>query len=188
MMKRKKAKFGILICITVILTGMISVSGCSNSTAKKPPPIETVPLSQEQAEATIVADYGWGQVHIGATKQELDAILGEGNSPQKFGTVYFVDYPSIGLQISFSSSDNKVHAMFFYNKQKGSEQFATFFGKTSVGIDWNSSVEQVIEAYGQPHDDIQSTRSGISMRRLVFDGIDFRYENDKMVRIGVPGK
>jgi len=56
--------------------------------------------------------------------------------------------------------------------------------KTDKGIDWNSSPEEVIKAYGKPAEDY----SGPGWRRMVFDGIDFRFENGVMVRIGIPGK
>jgi hypothetical protein len=28
---------------------------------------------------------------------------------------------------------------------------------------------------------------GVTSKRLVFEGIDFRFENEKLVRIGIPG-
>jgi hypothetical protein len=45
----------------------------------------------------------------------------------------------------------------------------------------------VKKAYGQPTAKFSGTDSGGTWKRLVFDGIDFRFENEKMVRIGVPG-
>jgi hypothetical protein len=145
-------------------------------------------LPQTQIDSPIVPGYGWGQVYIGATKQEVDIVLGKGNPPKIYDTVYFVNYPSIGVQISYNKGDNKVRAIFFYNNEKGREEFSPFHGTTSAGIRWGSTVEQVKSAYGKPIDDFKNTLHGISMRRLVFDGIDFRYENEKMVRIGIPGK
>ena|GEM_PF-2534992 len=150
------------------------------------PTIEMLP--QVQPDEAIVAGYGWGEVHLGARKEKLDKILGEGELLDTYSDIYFVDYLAIGLQISFSVNSNEVQAIFFYNNQKSSERFSTFAGKTSTGIDWNSTVEEVIDAYGPPIQDYHGADSGIPWRRLVFDGIDFRFEDNKMVRIAVPGR
>jgi len=50
-------------------------------------------------------------------------------------------------------------------------------------VDWKSSPNDVIKAYGKPKEDYK----GEGWRRMVFDGIDFRWENGVMVRIGIPG-
>ena len=89
--------------------------------------------------------------------------------------------------IRFAESSHKVNAIFFYNKQRRKEHFATSAGKTSKGIDWNSTEAGVIEAYGQPKEDY-SGGFPITWRRMIFEGIDFRFENNVMVRIGIPGK
>ena len=98
---------------------------------------------------------------------------------------YLLNYASKGLQFSFLRSDDKVQAIIFYNKARRFEQFASFKGKTSVGIDWNSPVDQVIKTYGKPIDDISGKNSGGTYRRLVFKGIDFLYEDGRMVRISL---
>jgi len=144
--------------------------------------------SQEQIDAPIVAGYGWGAVHLGATKEEVEAIIGSGDFFAQYSDIYFVDYPSMGLQISFQTSDDKINAIFFYNHQQGSERFATFQGETSTGISWNSSLKEVLSAYGSPILNYQGVNEGIPWVRVGFDGIDFRFENNKMVRISVPGR
>ena len=105
---------------------------------------------KKEREQTIVAGSGWGRVQIGATKSQVAGALGEGQILAKYSNVYFMDYPEKGLQVGFLTKDNTVDAIFFYNKQKGSEYFSTFKGKTSTGIDWNSTAQNVIEAYGKP--------------------------------------
>ena len=56
--------------------------------------------------------------------------------------------------------------------------------KTDKGIEWNATYKEVKKAYGKPKEDYH----GDSWRRVVFKGIDFRFENDVMVRIGIPGE
>jgi hypothetical protein len=81
----------------------------------------------------------------------------------------------------------KVHNMYFYNQQKDSPEFAVFCGQVDRGINWQSSVDDVKRAYGQPAAEFSGTYLGVISKRLVFEGIDFRFENEKMVRIGIPG-
>lgn len=77
-----------------------------------------------------------------------------------------------------------VHGIYFYNGQRDSPEFRVFCGQVDKGINWQSSIEEVKKAYGEPIAEFSG--SGTS-KRLVFDGIDFRFENGKLVRIGVPG-
>lgn len=95
--------------------------------------------------------------------------------------MYFVDYPAKGIQIAYYNSDNAMRNVFFCNKQRDYEKFATFRGKTDMGVDWKSSPKDVLNVYGKP----KESYSGQGWQRVAFDGIDFRWENDVMVRIGV---
>jgi hypothetical protein len=140
---------------------------------------------EEKAEPTIVANRGWGLVQIGATKNRVMAVLGEDPIIAKYTNNYYLDYREKGVQVSFSTKDNKVNAIFFYNKQKDSEHFATFQGKTAAGIGWGSSVQDVIKAYGKPIHEYSGQNGSLPWRRIVFKGIDFRFEYDKMVRIAI---
>jgi len=45
----------------------------------------------------------------------------------------------------------------------------------------------VKRAYGQPTAEFSGSYLGGTWRRLVFAGIDFRFENERMLRIGIPG-
>jgi hypothetical protein len=129
----------------------------------------------------------WGDVRLGASKKTIEKVLGNFPEIDPVGDVYFVDYSEKGIQLSFATKTNKVNAIYFYNKQRRYEHFATFAGKTSKGINWNSTEAEVIEAYGHPKEDY-SGGFPVIWRRMVFEGIDFRFENNVMVRIGIPGK
>jgi hypothetical protein len=128
-----------------------------------------------------------GPVRIGAAANTVDAFLGEGKERSKYPDVYFKDYIPKGVQVSFENSSNTIHAIYFYNKQRGDEEFGFFCGQVNGGINWQSSPEEVKRIYGHPTADFSSTYSGVTWQRLVFAGIDFRFENGKMVRIGIPG-
>jgi len=58
---------------------------------------------------------------------------------------------------------------------------------TNDGINWRSSVDEVKKAYGHPTAEFSGSNAEESWQRLVFDGIDFRFENGKLLRIGIPG-
>jgi len=142
----------------------------------------------DETQPTIVAGEGWGPVRIGAASKTVDAFLGEGQLDSRGSGVYFKDYPQKGVQVSFESTSNTVHAIYFYNGQRGDEQVGVFCGRTSTGVDWQSSVDEVKRVYGRPTADFSGTDLGGNWQRLVFQGIDFRFENGIMVRIGIPGE
>jgi hypothetical protein len=89
--------------------------------------------------------------------------------------------------VSFENDSGTVHNIYFYHGQGDSQEFAVFCGLIDKGISWQSSVEGVKTAYGQPTAEFSGTYLGVVSKRLVFEGIDFRFENEKMVRIGIPG-
>jgi len=152
--------------------------------------ISTLAFAQEsknQNDALIVAGKGWGKVQVDAKREDVEAILGKGEGEEgnkALDDVYFREYPKMGIQVSYTHKENKVVAIFFYNKQRRYENMAKSPVKTEKGIDWSATYEQVKKAYGKPKEDF----SGEGWRRVVFEGIDFRFENDVMVRIGIPAR
>jgi hypothetical protein len=142
--------------------------------------------TKTETELPIVAGRGWGDVNVGAKRQSVERVLGtgEGDEGSKYlDGVYFREYPQHGIQVSFTHKEDKVVAIFFYNKQHRYENLATASVKTDKGIDRSASPDQVKKAYGKPKENY----SGTGWRRMVFEGIDFRWENGVMVRIGIPG-
>ena len=141
--------------------------------------------TKTETDPLIVAGRGWGDVHVGATRSAVEKVLGagEGDEGSKYlDGVYFREYPDKGVQVSFTHKENTVVAIFFYNKQHRYENLVTAPVKTDKGIDWSASPDQVKKAYGKP----KANYSGSGWRRMVFEGIDFRWENGVMVRIGIP--
>lgn len=156
---------------------------CGAIRAKVAP--EKTKCHEDAAQPKIVAGEGWGRIRLGAPLKAVDDFLGEGQVGHRYSGGYFKDYLATGVQVSFENA-NVVHAIFFYNRQQGDEEFRVFCGQTDKGINWQSSAEEVKKAYGQPTADYSSDPGG-SWERLVFAGIDFRFENRKLVRIGIPG-
>jgi len=142
---------------------------------------------EDESQPKIVAGEGWGPVHIGAALKDVVAFLGDGQPAGRYPTKYFKDYPRKGVQVSFENASNTVRAIYFYNGQRDSGRFEVFCGHTDNGINWQSSVPDVKRAYGHPTAELSGANSGNTWQRLVFEGIDFRFENGKLVRIGIPG-
>jgi hypothetical protein len=140
--------------------------------------------SADEAQWQVEEDHGWGPVRVGARLQSIEQVLGKGIPSETFSDVQFFEYRSHGIEISFEKSNNEVHAIYFYNHQQGSGQFGVFCGKVAKGITWASTIEDVRNAYGDPSADFMQGSSG----RLQYSGIDFRFENGKLVRVGVPGR
>ena len=142
--------------------------------------------TNEQKTNDVVAGKGWGIVSLNAKKKDVEAVLGKGKDRSQYDDVYFIDYPEKGVQISYANKKDTVVTIYFYNKQKRYENFAVPSLKTDKGIDWNSSPDEVIKAYGKPKNNFKGD-AGDDWQRIEYDGIDFRFENGKMVRIGISG-
>jgi hypothetical protein len=143
---------------------------------------------EDEVQLKIVAGEGWGPARIGAASKTVDAFLGEGQSEKKYSKVFYRDYPLKGIQVAFENNSGTVHNIYFYNGQRDMPEFGVFCGQVDRGISWQSSVDDVKRAYGQPTAEFSGTYLGGTWKRLVFAGIDFRFENGKMVRIGIPGR
>lgn len=156
---------------------------CEDLLGHNLPESESHKCNAAESETRIAEGSGWGPVQIGASFRSIQAALGKATPSEEFSDVRFVEYRSRGIEISLNRADDKVHAIYFYNHQQGSGQFGVFCGQTTKGINWNSTVEEVRNAYGHPSADFIQGESG----RLQFPGIDFRFENGKLVRIGIPG-
>jgi hypothetical protein len=156
---------------------------CEDILSRNAPADNSWGCSKDEAQTRIVGGVGWGVVRLGADLKAVEAALGVGHRSDKFSDVYFVEYRPRGIEISFNNSDRTVHAIYFYNRQQGSEQFGVFCGQTDKGVNWNSTIDDVKSLYGLPSADFLDGKSG----RLEFKGIDFRFENGRLVRIGIPG-
>lgn len=145
--------------------------------------------AQDSKENRIIVGKGWGDVSLGAKRKVVDKLLGKFVTDGRvYDDVYFVDYLSKGIQVSFNSKANTVHAIYFYNKQFREQHFAVFQGKTEKGIHWKSTLDEVLTAYGKPINHYSGDGFAGPWHRLVYEGIDFRFESEVLVRIGIPGK
>ena len=101
---------------------------------------------QDEKQSRIIADEGWEPIRIGAPQKAVEAFLGKAKSVRRASEVYFANYESKGLQVSFNNASNTVHAIYFYNGQSDHPEFATFCGQVDKEISWQSSIDQVKKA------------------------------------------
>ena len=145
------------------------------------------------SEYPIIAGKGWGEIKIGTTKNEVEEfLLSKGNVKAKYDEIYFVDYKNYGVQINYFLDDT-VNVIFLYNNMLGYEYLNEMPLKTNKKINWNSTLAQIKEAYGEPIKYYSGkeiwlpdqTKTEGSYERLEYNGINFRFENNKLVRIGI---
>jgi hypothetical protein len=164
-----------------------SASPVAQPTSRAPATVQSN-CYPDAAEPKIIAGVGWGTVHVGAAQKDVESLLGTGSGDGPTATYLYENFTDRGVQVMFQRPSNTVKAVFFYNGQRGNPEYSPFCGGTDKGINWQSSIDDVKKAYGQPIEEFSGNSSGESWNRIRFDGIDFRFEDGHMVRISVPGK
>lgn len=76
----------------------------------------------DSSEWFVIAGKGWGKLCLGAQQQTVEDVIGKGENRSKYDDVYFIDYPDHGIQISYNNSDQTVHTIYFYNRQRRYER------------------------------------------------------------------
>jgi len=139
----------------------------------------------ELEKLPIIRGKGWGDIIIGTNKANVDKFLkDEGVEDSRFDDAYFIRYPKYCIVINYSIR-NKVNAIFFYNQDKDYEDMIGFPIKTYEDIDWSSTPSEVKTIYGKPQQEKQGQDSSGIWQRIAYNGIDFRFINLKLVRIGI---
>lgn len=126
---------------------------------------------------------GEGVFKFGIPRKELEKIVGQGEPGSTYDDVYFVEYPHYGVQASFDNKTHNVHVIFLY--PGASDEVLRASVRTQKGIDWKSSEEDVLAAYGEPLKDFSDESK--SWRRLEYPGIDFKFGGGGLDRIGILG-
>lgn len=146
--------------------------------------------SLHENENIVIAGVGWGKIVIGEKKVRINQIFGKPMPKLIFtdNNVNAESYDNLGLEVLYNDKNNTVEYIGFNRKdtEQGFYTFKgnTFLGRTDKDISMNSSVNDVIKAYGEP---IKNYK-GKSWQRLVYDGISFKFSNNRMVHIGVSKK
>jgi len=143
------------------------------------------PLTKREPKSGLEIVPGQGVFTIGTGRSDLETLVGDGERESKYNDVYFVDYPKAGIQVSYENGKNTVHVIYLYNKLARYENFVIAKVKTDKGIDWNSSPEDILSAYGKPVHDYSNEGPVKYWRRLEYAGIDFLFDGGRLGRIGI---
>jgi hypothetical protein len=141
---------------------------------------------------TILPGAGLGKIlSIGATRDSIESLLGKGDDLAPafhLSETNMVEYRSPRIIASYGQSSRVLEAIYFHaaRPRYPNDNVSTF--KTDKGIDWTATVGDVRKAYGPPissdsgrYDAMRS----IEWKVLDYPGIEFRFENERLVRIGV---
>lgn len=129
---------------------------------------------------TIIAGRGWGKIVLGASKKDLESILGTSDLEaeylsfhEKKGIFVYFSHEIIAGEISFETSIGK-----YSNELKA---------KPDKNLEWGSSASEVIKAYGTSYKkrSKDSEYGGVLLNSIIFSNIEFYFANDKLVRINV---
>jgi outer membrane protein OmpA-like peptidoglycan-associated protein len=118
--------------------------------------IESKPLVYNAGQI-IIAGKGSGKIVLGATRAQIEAVLG---APDEFEDedadilgVYEAHYFSKGINIEYNSTTKAATNVSFYgdtSKIGVFKKYKLFPGATDKGIRWGASPAEVIKAYGEP--------------------------------------
>lgn len=151
-------------------------------------PIEQKSVENEISEKKLEIKGGLKGVCVGMKQHEIEKVLGIGDDRSSYSGVYFINYISKGIQISYKNSGKTAKVIFFYNKDKGYEHFATYDLETFEGINWKSSREDVLKAYGKPKNEFEFEDEFGKGSRIVYPDFDFRFVNGELKRICIMSK
>ena len=137
-----------------------------------------------QISATIIEGSGIQGISVGDNINDVLKVIGK---PSNFDEEYYSFYDK---GVDFAVEDNKVHTIFLYYISKVHQPFN---GQTETGINKESTIEEVIERYGEPErigKSILSSYSGFPGQEdynlnYYSKGITFTFYNKKLADIRV---
>ncbi|GAA4299299.1 hypothetical protein [Nibribacter koreensis] len=137
-----------------------------------------------QIGATIIEGIGIQGIRVG---DKIDDVLKITGKPSKNDDEYYYFYDK-GFE--FTVSDNKVKTIFFYYLSK---KYQPFNGPTDKGIKKESTIEEVLERYGEPERTGKSIMSSYSdfagqedyNLNYYSKGITFTFYNKKLADIRI---
>lgn len=142
-------------------------------------------LTGSAAKDVIVAGRGWGQIVIGASSAEVEAVLGK---PEVFDNsrpenVYATFYAK-GVVVVYDGAGRAKATRFIGNASlysNGKTKFQSFQGTPDKNLTWGASTAQVIAAYGNPI----KRESFQDAAELIYPGIEFNFKGDKLTVIAI---
>ena len=132
-------------------------------------------LQMNSSQRTIFFGSGIGQCTVGCTLEEVSAEFPECSEDLTSSL------ESLGLELSLND-DETISCLHIYVNETVAGTLRQFNGRTEEGIGLNSSVAEVLEAYGEPVE--RCELSGITLSYLD-KGTSFTFEDDSLKRISI---
>jgi len=124
----------------------------------------------------VVTTKGWGEVKVGQSAEDVNSILGP---PAHFGppvgNVIFAVYAWNEVDFAFRAETQRLWAICFHNPENRSAHKASVF-RMNEGVNWNSTDDDVIKAFGAPIKTITTTYR----RRLEYETMLFLFNDHRM--------
>ena len=148
-----------------------------------PTPKSTIPKTltpspnKQLSDCRYIIDDSGCNKFFGMSKSKITSDFGIGN---KYGS-----YVDIGIFFYLNGLENQevVDEITFYgNSGESSQYFKQYFGQPAKNLDWNSTMEEVIQLYGEPTTRWQSSDKPQSSLRYD-DSLRLEFEDNKLVRI-----
>lgn len=156
--------------------------------------LKDAPSPAKPSENAIVAGKGWGKVRLGATKDEIESVLGKPeisskdtfNPAESYATFY-----SKGLVVIYTTADMRAIRLRFIGDAmlygaKPSE-FKSFAGTPDKGLAWGATSAQVLASYGAPEkrEAYPDFRTKVEIVNLYYRDIHFIFKGDKLFQINL---
>ena len=123
----------------------------------------------------VITEKAWGEVKIGQSVDEVNAILG---APTSFGPpgkdMIFADYGLTEVSFTYRAETQILRAICFHGEQTP-KSISVF--RMKGGIDWDSAEDEVVKAFGKPI----KTISEASRRRLIYDTMLFLFNGHQLI-------
>ena len=133
----------------------------------------------------IIRGAGWGEVRIDSLREDVETFLEvKGQISYEFPIDYHVDYPEFGMQVVYTNPEHKVKTIFFFNGDDDSDHLIPFPYHMVEKINWDSSKNHVRKILGRGVE-YKGKKLFNNWVRMVYNGIDFRFIGNRMVRISV---
>lgn len=137
------------------------------------------------AKDVIVAGKGWGRIVIGASRADVEAVLGktevfDNSNPDNFYATYF----ERGLVVVYDGAGHVKTIRFIGNAplySNGKSKFQSFRGAPDKNLTWGASTAQVVDAYGEP---VRRDSAG-NIAELIYSDIEFNFKGDKLTVIAI---
>lgn len=170
----------------------ITSLGTSSSTT--PASVQTPVKNVGSGTPAIVAGQGWGRVEIGATRSQVEFILGQ---PEFFGIdsskpeESYATYFQKGVVVVYKTKGLAVTMLRFIGNAAlysgGKSKFSSFQGKPDKGLAWNSTGSQVVAAYGTPvkREAYEDYPNKVEIANLHYPGIHLVLKGDKLLQVNI---